>query len=283
MREPRRFTDRELEAALRDVGARVVYPQTADLVAAVRARIARPEGGGFWRSLWSPRLALVPALATLVLLALATLAFQPLAAQAADALGLRGLVIFRSAQTPAPTPRATVSASPSRSPGATPTPPGGVLSDARRVATVDDASREVGFAVLVPSALGPPDEIYLRVSTQVAQAFLVYRPRPGLPASGQTGIGALVTEVKGSFEFGILGKVLGPGTRAEQLTLDGSPAVWIEGAPHEFFYRAPSGQFISDTLRLSGNTLAWNRSDLLIRIEADVSKDEALRLAVTVR
>lgn len=236
--------DRELEAALRDAGAHLAYPPSVDLVPAVRARIVRPEGAGFWRSLWSPRLALVPALATLALLALATLAFQPIAAQAADALGLRGLVIFRSAQTPSPTPRPTPT--PSRSPGASPAPPGGVLSDARAVASVDEASREVGFTVLVPSALGAPDEVYVRVRTQDAQAFLVYRSRPGLPPSGQTGIGALVTEVKGSFEFGILGKVLGPGTKAEPLTVGGSPAVWIEGAPHEFFYRAPNGQFINE-------------------------------------
>lgn len=275
-----RPTDSELEAALRDAAAHLSFPPTADLVPAVRARIAAGQDGAPWRGLWSPRFALVPALATLVLLVLAALAFQPVATQAAEALGLRGLVIFRTAQTPPP---ATPSPSPSPRPtGASPTPPGGVLSDARLVASVDAASAEVGFTVVVPAALGAPDEVYVRVRSQDAQAFLVYRPRPGVPASAQTGIGVLVTEVKGSFDFGILGKVLGPGTKAEQLTVDGSPGVWIEGAPHDFFYRAPSGTFIQDTLRLSGNALVWTRGDLLIRLEADVTKDEALRLASSV-
>lgn len=271
------LTDRELEAALCDAGAHLDYPPAADLVPAVRARI-RPPGPGFWGSLWSPRLALVPAAATLLLLALATVAFQPIAAQAAEAIGLRGLVIFRTAQTPPPaTPR------PSPSVGATSSPPGGVLSDARRVATVADASGEVGFTVLVPGALGPPDEVYVRVTAPDAQAFLVYRPRPGLPASAQTGIGALVTEVRGSFDFALVGKLLGPGSRAEQLTVDSARAVWIEGAPHQFFYLAPNGQFVQDTLRLSGNVLIWTRGDLLVRLEAELSRADALRIGVTLQ
>ncbi len=155
-----RLTEGELEAALRDTGAHLAYPPTVDLVAAVRERIeARPSG--LMQLLWSPRYALVPALATLVLLALATLAFTPIGAQAAEALGLRGLVIFRTAQTPpppTPTPRPSPSASASAS-----VPPGGVLSDAHRVASVEAASREVGFTVLVPSALGPPDEVYAEI------------------------------------------------------------------------------------------------------------------------
>ena len=282
-----RLSDRELEAALRDVGAHVAYPPTADLVRAVRARIER-RGDGFWQVLWSPRYALVPAFATLVLLALATLAFTPLGAQAAEALGLRGILIFRTSETLPP-------ATPRPSPSSTATvPPGGVLGDAVRVASVDEASRQVGFAVIVPTAFGSPDEVYVRVASQDAQAFLVYRPRaasatlPAIPQSAQTGIGVLITEVRGSFETGLLGKLLGPSSKAEQLTVNGVPGVWIEGAPHQFFYRQPNGTFVQDTLRLAGNVLIWNggdllRGDLLLRLEAQISKDDAVRIAASMR
>jgi len=276
------LTDRELEAALRDAGAHVAYPPTVDIVAAVRERIeARPRG--FMQLLWSPRYALVPALATLVLLAVATLAFTPLGAQAAEALGLRGIRIFQTAETPPPLPPRP-SPSPSASASA---PPGGVLSDAVKVASVDAASRQVGFTVIVPGALGPPDEVYTRVTSQDAQAFLVYKPRPAssplpaIPESPQTGIGVLVTEARGSFEFGLLGKLLGPGSRAEQLTVNGVTGIWIEGAPHQFFYRQPNGQFVQDTLRLAGNVLIWNSGDVLIRLEAQIPKEVALRIAST--
>lgn len=273
----RRITESELDTALRDLGAHLVYPATADLLPAVRARIGDGRGAGFCQLFWPPKV-LVPALATLALLVLATIALQPLGATAAEALGLRGITIFRTAETPPPaTPR------PSPSIGASPTPGSGVLFDARRVASVDEASGVAAFTVLVPSALGPPDEVYVRVTAQDSQVFLVYRPRPGIPASAQTGIGILVTEVKGSFEFGLLGKLLGPGSKAEQVTVGGAPGVWIEGAPHQFFYRAPSGQFVSDTLRLAGNVLVWDQGPLLLRIEADIGKDQALRIASSMR
>lgn len=268
------FGDAELEAALRDAGAWLRYPPAVDLVPAVRARITVGEKGaeasarveGFWAGLWSPRFALVPALATAALLVLATLAFQPVAAQAADALGLRGLPIFRVAQTPSPAP----SASP-------------LIPGATRVSSVEAASVATGFRVLVPSALGPPDEVYVAVQGGSSEAFLIYRPRPGLPASGQTGIGALVTEVRGAVEPAIAGKLVGPGTTVERLSVDGAPAIWIEGAPHQFFYRTPSGDIVAGTLRLAGNVLAWDRGELLVRLEADLTKDDALRIASSLR
>ncbi len=268
------MTDPELEATLRDVGARLAYPAAADLLPAVRQRLQR--GGGLWWQLWSPR-AFAPALVALAVLLVATLALQPIGAQALEALRIRGILIFRTTETlPPATPRPSPSASASL-------PPGGVLADASRVASVDLASELVGFTVIVPSALGAPDEVYVRVGGQDAQAFLVYLPRAGVPASGQTGIGVLVTEVRGTFEVGILGKVLGSGSKATELTVNGSPGVWIEGAPHQFFYRQPNGNFVPDTLRLAGNVLVWNRGDVLIRIEADVSKDDALRIASSMR
>jgi hypothetical protein len=279
-----RLTDAELEATLRDAGAHLAYPAAADLLPAVRARLEQRRGG-FAQLLWSPRYALVPAVVTLVILALATLAFTPIGAQAAEALGLRGLRIFQTAQTPPPLP-------PRPSPSASATasvPPGGVLFDAVRVASVDAASRQAGFTVIVPSALGSPDEVYTRVTSQDSQVFLVYRPRaataaaPALPESSQTGVGLLVTEVRGSFEIGLLGKLLGPGSRPEQLTVNGVPGVWIEGAPHQFFYRQPNGTFVQDTLRLAGNVLIWNSGDLLIRLEAEIPKDAALQIAGTMR
>ena len=39
----------------------------------------------------------------------------------------------------------------------------------------------------------------------------------------------------------------------------------------------------SDTLRLAGNTLIWHHGDVLVRLEADVSKATALRIARSMR
>ncbi len=205
----RRSTDGELESALRDLGAHLSYPATRDLLPAVRARIEQRRGESFWATFWSPRAAFVPALATLALLVLATLAFTPIGASAAEALGLRGLAIFRGAEAP-PAVRGKA-----------------VLPDALKVASVDEASRQAGFAVLVPSEVGRPDEVYVRGSSQGTTVFLVYGARPGIAPAKETGIGMLVTEARGSFEAPLLGKVVGPGSRVEQLTVNGGRGVWI--------------------------------------------------------
>src|SRR5437867_1441669 len=61
------------------------------------------------------------------------------------------------------------------------------------------------------------------------------------------------------------------------------PGFWLAGEPHQFFYRDPSGNFQADTLRLAGNTLLWEEGGITHRLEAQVSKDEALRIASSVR
>ncbi|MBI2324173.1 MAG: hypothetical protein HYU87_04340 [Chloroflexi bacterium] len=261
----RRFTERELETALRDVGAHLSYPASADLVPAVRARIAGERREGFWSTFWSPRAAFVPALATVALLLVATIAFQPIGATAAEALGLGRLAIFRAAETPAATNGKAV------------------LADAQRVAGVEEASRQAGFTVLVPAALGRPDEVYVRRTPQGPTVFLVYGPRSGIAPSKQAGIGVLITEAPGAFEAPLLGKVLPPGARSEQLTVNGGRGVWIEGAPHQIFFRAPNGEVVIDSLRLAGNVLAWDQKAVFVRLEADVTRDEALRIAASVR
>jgi hypothetical protein len=74
-----RFSDREIERDLRDLGARIEYPPTPDLAQAVRRRIDEEDAvqhtprGGFWPSFFSPRWAATAA--ALILIAVA--AFSP--------------------------------------------------------------------------------------------------------------------------------------------------------------------------------------------------------------
>lgn len=257
--------DFDLEATLRDVGASLRYPPTADLLPAVRTRIEAPERGGSLLDLLRSPLQLAPAVATLALLVLATLAFQPVASQAAEALGLRGIGLF-----PVPSIPAAIA-----SPAA-----GLIPADARRVRSIDDASREVGFPVLVPNALGPADATYVRRADGSAMAFLFYGERTGVPASGAT---LLIVQVRGSLETQLLGKGIGPGTRVEEITVGRGRGIWIEGEPHQVFFRAPNGDILVDTIRLAGNVLLWEQGDLLMRIESDISRSDALRIARSMR
>ena len=266
-----RMDERELELVLADLGGRLAYPR-ADLWPAVRERIAarrRP----WWTRVLSPR-ALVPVAATLLVILAAVLVVSPEArAKAAEILGLRGVQIFQVPETPSPTP--------TRSPGATVTPPPGAFPGTR--VTLAEARAGAGFALRLPVAFGEPDEVYLQTADNGNRVTLLYRSVPGIPPSPQMGVSAAVVEVAGSVDANIFAKFAGPGTKVEPLTVNGGQGVWLEGEPHQIVYRDTRGNFIPDTLRLAGNTLLWEQGGVTLRIEAQVSKDEALRIAGSFR
>jgi hypothetical protein len=255
--------ERELEGTLSDIGARLEGPRR-DMWPAVRERIAGRRPVPWWRA-GLDRVSLAPAAATLaVILAAAFLLTPDLAARAAEVLGLPGIQIFRVPATP---PAATK--------------PSGTFPG-QRAASVAEASRLAGFAVREPAALGAPDEIY--VETSPVRVTLVYRTRQGLPATALPGIGALIVEFKGSLDAPILGKAIGPGTTLEAIPLSsGNAAYWLAGQPHQFFYRDAAGNIQPDTLRLAGNTLLWDANGITYRLEAQVAREEAVRIASSFR
>ncbi|MEP7003022.1 MAG: hypothetical protein ABI888_00635 [Chloroflexota bacterium] len=273
------MTDDQLGAALSDVGAHVVYPAAPDVRSRVLTRIATPRRTPWWRQLATPRYGYAPALVTLAVIALVTVfALSPDArATATDILRLRGVEIFRG---PVPTPSPTRSPSSVRTP--TPTVDNVTLGDE---VTLDQARQRAGFVVVVPTdpAIGQPDAVYVRFLQNGVAVSFAYRVRDGIPVSAQAGLSALVTEFGGHLEPGILGKVVGQGTRIETLTVNGGAGAWLEGQPHEVFYTSGGGQFITDTLRLAGNTLIWEQGGIVMRLEAQVDKATALRIAASFR
>src|SRR5439155_27057508 len=97
------------------------------------------------------------------------------------------------------------------------------------------------------------------------------------------GARAKVAEFVETVDQNGVGKVVRPDTTLEQVTLDGAQRFWLAGAPHQFFYRDAYGNFIQETLRLAENTLIWERTGTIYRLEAQVSKVDALRIAATFR
>lgn len=263
---PERMDERELERTLSDIGGRLEGPKR-DMWPAVRARIAERPALPWWSRLGLDRLTLAPVAATLaVILAAAFLLTPDLAARAAEVLGVPGAQIFRVRTTPPP----------SATTGAFVTFPG------QRAASVAEASRLAGFPVREPAALGAADEIY--VESAPVRVTLVYRTRQGLPVTALPGISALVVQFKGSLDAPILGKAIGPDTTLEAVPLSsGNAAYWLAGQPHQFFYRDTAGNMQPETLRLAGNTLLWEAGGVTYRLEAQVSREEAVRIALTLR
>jgi hypothetical protein len=145
--------------------------------------------------------------------------------------------------------------------------------------SVAAASKDAGFQVAVPADLGSPDAVTLRKGP-VTIVSLVYKPGPRLPSSpGMPQVGALVSEFKGDGMPAYLGKLVGPGTTIETVDANGAQGVWIAGSPHVVFL----GNGTTDELRLATNTLIWERGGVTYRLEADIPRADALRIAETMR
>ena len=272
---PQQAADPDLERALESVGDRLAFPATPDLGPAVRNRLRQRQEDPSWsrRSLFPARWGLVVGLLALVLLAVATLALLPGARTAvAERLGLRGVAIT---YLPAgPTVTATV-----------PVPSGVTRLGLGERVTLPGAQVRAPYRVLMPALpeLGAPDEVYFRELPPGGAVTFIYRPRPGLPPTVETGVAVLLTQFRGTVEPSFFGKGVGPETRLEAVTVNGGRGFWLEGRPHLLFYRDAEGQVRDETIRLAGNTLLWEQGDLTLRLESALSKDEALRIAASVR
>ncbi len=262
-------TPQEIEAALAELATAVAFPPTPDLAAAVgrrvrEGRVARPSPRPILRSL--PRsLLLAAAIALLVVGAV---------------IGIRvglDLLSIEFGPVPSPVPSQSAPASPGtdRSPGA-----GLGLGEP---ATLDEAGGHVPFVVRVPTALGPPDAVYVGGTNLRGQLAFVYGAGPGLPASDLLGgAGLLITENEGSADDGLAHKLIDARIASvETVTVEGAPGYWISGDPHFFWYLAPDGSAIEDTRRLVGDTLVWERDGILYRIEGAITKERALAIATS--
>ena len=279
----------DLEQALADLGASLEFPPTPDLAAAVAARVdqgpdrapARARSAGAllrrprglarrWPALAGWRRLAVAGLAVLLLAAAVLVASPGTREAVARRLGLHGVGIRVGGPPP---PTVTTS-----------TPGTRDLGLGERV-TLDEARRRVGFPVLVPAAAGygRPDVVYVDQAVPAGgRVDLVYRARPGLPASPFTDAGLLVTEFRGQPAPEFLKKVTVMGM-VQEVTVGGEPGYWFSGEPHFFTYRDARGNLREEQTRLAGNTLIWQRGDLTLRLEGQLSREEALRIAGSMR
>ena len=255
----------ELEQLLQTVGRELDYPPTPEITVPV---IVRVRDRGVPRRVVTRRTIAI-AIATLLLVATGAIAAVPAARHTVLRwLGLRSVRIERAPAQPAGPP---VSAT-------------GIGPQLGRRSTLGRAAASVQFPVLVPPRVpGAAPSVFLSASPPGGRVTLLYTPRPGFPSASGTGAGLLITEFQGDQPREFLGKTLGPGTTAEQLTIGSEPAVWIAGRPHLVVFRDAEGNIRPDTLRLATNTLIWRHGRTLVRIEAHISKAAAVGIADSMR
>ena len=260
-----RMSDTELEAALRDLGAKFPYPLTPNLSASVRSRLlapsSRPSFALPWRSL---RVGLAVG-ALLIVTVLAATADPGIRSAVAHFFNVQGVTVTRQ-------------------PSALPSPTARPLHLGRPV-SLSEAQSAVSFKIALPTdpALGQPDGIYLDQTVPGGEVALVYRARPGMPAVPQTGVAVLVTEFSGKLNPQYLDKMLGPGTQLEETAVGADPAYWIAGQPHAVYVEGPLGEPRQETLRLAANTLIWAHGSVTYRIESGLPNAQALQIASSMR
>jgi hypothetical protein len=254
-----------LEEQLSRLGGDLDWPATPDLAAVISRRIGvrRAPQRQWFESRW----AMAAAVAILALAAL--LAYTP----SRDAIAHWFNLSTRIQQVPH-----------LRTP--TPQPPGplGKRLGLGEMTTLEAARAAVKWKVLLPPSLGTPDEVYLQLpplGPPGGEVTLVYASRPGIPTSGQTGVSLLVTEARGLVNREFFGKIVGPDTTITEIEAAGNPGYWIAGKPHIFFLIDDAGNVRDETLRLATNTLLLNDSGVVVRIEGDLTKDQALQIAAS--
>lgn len=248
------MTTDSLELQLADLAAAIAYPPTPDLAAAVTVRL----GSGQRRPV------VVRSFRRSLLLA-ALLALLVVGAAVAVGWGLR-LLSIEFGHVPSPT---------------------FVPAIELRMGTpvsLDEAADSADFDLSVPAALGAPDAVYFGAALRGQVAF-VYAPRADLPASDLLGgASLLITQNAGRVDEGLAHKIVNTSNATvAQVDVDGMPGLWISGAPHIFWYLTPEGEFIDDSRRLVGDTLAWERDGILYRIEGVITLERALEIAASMR
>jgi hypothetical protein len=261
-------TESTLEAALRDLGRDLAWPETPDLAGAVAERIGR---GAEVRPLPGH-----PIRRSVVLVAAAFLVV--LGGMMVLSPGIRA-AILRFFSLPGVRIEVQESAPPG-SPTVTPSPAApSVTSFLGRRVGLAEARREVGFPLVVPAALGRPDETYLVGSGEGGMVTLAYRDVPGVPRGEETGWAALLTELRGRPTEQLIRKVTLK-TTVTEVAVDGERGYFIEG-PHVVYVQGPGAEPASITIapRTAGNTLLWTRDGVTLRLEANVPLARAMEIA----
>ena len=241
----------DLHDALKQLAAEAQWPPTPQLAADVRVRAAaeaqlgaRPGPRAWWRRRAQSRRSLLAALLALVVGG-GVLSTAGAGSGVLERLGLRNAEVTQIDRLP---------------------PLGADLALGRRQ-TLAGARRLAGFALLRPTALGAPREVYVDAGV----VTFVYRARSGRPI--------LFTQVPGSAGRYVQ-KFVTENTR--RVRVDGAPALLVRG-PHAVLFDARAGGTRVQEARLAENTLMWERGGLLLRLEAEQPAGELIRIARSVR
>ena len=261
----RAMQDEQLGATI--AGIELAWPSTPDMASIVGATIREQRSTP---SLVAPRLSMPSRRRTLIVIAAALLALAgvALAARLVIELGAVAIEVLPGRPTALPTNIAT----------------GGDLG---REITLAEAERIAGFPAAFPTALGPPDGVWLDeaevgpgsgdVAARIVTHWFPFG-RGDLPLIGGTKSGAVLMQFEGNWEVASK-QVYAETNRFGGAVVNGRQAFWTTGE-HELKLMAGGGlrQFF-----VTGNVLIWQDAGFTFRLESALSRSAAVAVAETVQ
>jgi len=262
-----------LEQELVAFGRELPWPPTPDLAARVQRAIVSDSRArasnvrAFTPSrLWpTPRLA-AALTAVLVLALAATAAIPPARSAVLRWLGITGVSV---------TPVKRLPPAPTQAP-----------LHLGKPTTLAGAQRSTPFRILLPRALGEPDQVLVRGTGASRAVTLVYRPRSELRRlRGLSNVGALLTEFRGvSTPF--IEKMVAEASSVRRTNVGAGTGWWLVN-PHVVvvqYGHLGRGRVVAEPLRLvRGRVLIWERGELALRLESELPLPVAGRVARSLR
>ena len=238
-----------LENDIALLGRALVYPETPSLAARVRSRIEPESTTRTPAPAW--QLALIGLAAAVVALAFVVGVLAPARNAVADIFDR--INIFQTEGVPA-----------------------GLTRDITGTEiTFEEAESLLGFPLRLPDGAGP-NRVLLQDFGQVKAAVLFYRDGYGTPYAlfqTNTNVGKGLSVGKGVLEAG----------QAQPVRSLGGEAYWLTGLRIVQYYDI-DGAVLQDSVRATDvNTLLWVRDGRVFRIEGELTQEQAVSIANSLR
>ena len=164
--------------------------------------------------------------------------------------------------------------------------PGSELQWPGEPVTLEEARNRYKARILLPRALRTPSSVYWLVPPSSGQVTAVWKPQKDLPETDDPKVGLLLTQFRGrSTDQAIMTKVQAGSrgsSKLEQVTVKKTAGWFISGPKHVVVLNDEQGIRV-ETARLAGNTLLWTAGEFTYRLEGNMTKATALRIANSVR
>jgi hypothetical protein len=272
-----------LEERLSEYASAFEYPQTPDIAGAIEweaLRRRRKPGVIFsgQRLAWG--------IALLIVLLAGLMAVPPVRAQILEFLQIGAIRILLSQPSPTPIPTITASQPPGASlatqptgsqaerPTATPMPtstPRPFPFQLSRPSTLSQAEAAAGFRARLPAYpedLGPPDLVF--AEDFGGPAIILVWLEPDQQEKTRLSLMQMIGDA-------LIEKL--PPRVIAGTQVNNQPALWTEGA-HSLRYRSRA-QIVE--LVVEGNVLIWQEGETTYRLEGDLTMEEAVRIAESLR